>query len=240
MAFCVILFLGDFMFKNKHIRIYIVVITLILLGIFFFGFRVYNKYTLDSEVKKILNKNLNSDNFNKKTKTFFEYGKVELAIKSYLYDYSNYVKKANKIVNDKEIKAILSASNYAKDGPNFEKSVELLNKKKEEFNKIISYLNNMSDEKVILSYIEKEKVGSEFLEIYKNYMLSKNNLDDLEKNKKLIKEISDKGLLIFDTDIEVLNLLKNNSDKWVVKDNKIGFYSNSVMETYNNLIQKVK
>ena len=228
------------MHKNSHFKIYISIVAVILLAILFFGFRVYNKYALDSEVEKILNKDLTSGTFNKDTITFFEYKKVEFAIKSYIYDYSNNIQKANNIINDSQIKQVLSAKNYESDGPKFTKSLALLSSKKEEFNKIIEKLIHMNDEKVILSYIEKEKISDDFKELYKKYMLNRNNQSDLKKNKELIQEISNKGILVFETDEKVINLLKNNTDKWVVKDSKIYFYSSSVMKEYNQLVEKVK
>ena len=76
-----------------HLKIYIFIVVIMIICIAFLGSNLINKEILDSEVSKILNKNIITSKFDKKTKTHGSYKKVEYAIKSYMKDYSDNMKK---------------------------------------------------------------------------------------------------------------------------------------------------
>ena len=215
-----------------HLKIYIFIVVIMIICIAFLGSNLINKEILDSEVSKILNKNIITSKFDKKTKTHGSYKKVEYAIKSYMKDYSDNMKKANNIINDSKLKKVLSASNYEQDKPEFLTSTTLITNKKSEFDTVINNLLKMADKKVIMSYIEKENVS-------KKYMFSNNFENDLIKNKESITKIQTNGNNLLDIDAKVINLLKNNINTWVIKDNAIYFYSKSVMTEYNTLINSI-
>ena len=52
-------------------------------------------------------------------------------------------------------------------------------------------------------------------------------------------QIQTNGNNLLDIDAKVINLLKNNTNTWVIKDNAIYFYSKSVMTEYNALINSI-
>ena len=157
-----------------HLKIYIFIVVIMIICIAFLGSNLINKEILDSEVSKILNKNIITSKFDKKTKTHGSYKKVEYAIKSYMKDYSDNMKKANNIINDSKLKKVLSASNYEQDKPEFLTSTTLITNKKSEFDTVINNLLKMADKKVIMSYIEKENVSKKYINLYKKYMFSNN------------------------------------------------------------------
>lgn len=97
----------------------------------------------------------------------------------------------------------------------------------------------MADKKVIMSYIKKENVSKKYINLYKKYMFSNNFENDLIKNKESITKIQTNGNNLLDIDAKVINLLKNNINTWVIKDNAIYFYSKSVMTEYNTLINSI-
>lgn len=226
--------------KNKmHFYIYLL-ITFILVGLIsFFLINIYNKSKLDSEVKILLKKDVSKDKFTTDTKTVFKYSKVEKAIKEYMRDYSDNIKKANAIINDETIKKVLSSSNYESDGPNFDTSLKLLEDNLKEFNNTINVLLKKTNEKEIMKYIERYDLDEKYVKIYKNYMFGKEYAKDIENNKNIINNINNTGLNVLNTDIEVLKLLKDNPDGWVIKEGAIYFYSNDMMNQYNTLIQKL-
>lgn len=154
-------------------------------------------------------------------------------------DYSDNMKKANNIINDSKLKKVLSASNYEQDKPEFLTSTTLITNKKSEFDTVINNLLKMADKKVIMSYIEKENVSQKYINLYKKYMFSNNFENDLIKNKESITKIQTNGNNLLDIDAKVINLLKNNTNTWVIKDNAIYFYSKSVMTEYNTLINSI-
>ena len=154
-------------------------------------------------------------------------------------DYSDNMKKANNIINDSKLKKVLSASNYEQDKPEFLTSTTLITNKKSEFDTVINNLLKMADKKVIMSYIKKENVSKIYINLYKKYMFSNNFENDLIKNKESITKIQTNGNNLLDIDAKVINLLKNNINTWVIKDNAIYFYSKSVMTEYNTLINSI-
>lgn len=154
-------------------------------------------------------------------------------------DYSDNMKKANNIINDSKLKKVLSASNYEQDKPEFLTSTTLITNKKSEFDTVINNLLKMADKKVIMSYIKKENVSKKYINLYKKYMFSNNFENDLIRNKESITKIQTNGNNLLDIDAKVINLLKNNINTWVIKDNAIYFYSKSVMTEYNTLINSI-
>ena len=223
-----------------HLKIYLIIVLVFIIAISFFAYKIINKKTLDNEVTTVLNKNVLTDKFTTKTKTMGQYRKVELAIKKYMQDYTSYINKANNIINDDSIKNILSAENYTKDKPDFNNSFNILTTKTAEFNNLITNLQSLTNKEKILSYIENEKASNEMVNLYKNYLFGKNTQLNLENNKTKIVELQQKGLQILQTDQAVITLLKNNPNSWVVKEKEIYFYSNAVMNEYNNLISVIK
>ena len=202
-----------------------------------FSINIYSKKKLDDEVKIILKKDVSKSNFDTETKSLFRYSKIEKAIKEYMKDYFDKIKKANDIINDETIKKVLSSSNYESDGPQFDKSLKYLETKLKKFNDTITKLSKMSDKKEILKYIDKYELSNKYVEIYKNYMFGKDYSKDIENNKNIINKINDTGLKILNTDISVLKLLKDNNEGWIVKEGSIHFYSKDLMEKYNELVE---
>ena len=224
--------------KNKIHTIIYIIITIVLIGaIAVLGFNLYNKKTLEKEVKNIKEKDINNYEYSKNTKTYLEYKKIEEAIKEYMKEYSDNIKEVNNIINDDEIRDILSATNYEKDGKEFNNSTKLLTEKIKEFNEAIDKLYELNTEEKIMSYINNKNTTDKYIEIYKKYMLEEENL---ENNKRVIDNLKEKGTKILNTDLEVINLLKSNPDSWTVTEDKISFYSNSLMEKYNTLISNIE
>ena len=222
--------------KKRSGKIIYIVITIILVAaILLLGINLYNKKTLDKEVKNIKENKKNTNT--KSTSTYFEYKKVELAIKEYTNDYSEILNKINSIMNDESLKNVLSVSSIEKDGKELNNSIALVNNKEKELSEEIKKLYTLNEKKEILKYIENKNTSKKYIELYKEYMF---NDEDLEKNKKSIDDLNNKYENILKTDLKVLNLLKNNASSWVISEGKIGFYSNDLMNSYNELIKKIK
>lgn len=223
--------------KNIYNIGYIVITIVLITLIAIFGMNYYNSKQLENEVKKIKETDINNYKYESKTITYFEYKKVEVAIKEYMRDYSNYIKKVNSIINEEKVKNVLSVSNLEKDGKDFNKSIPFINEKKKELEVATNKLYELNNEKKILEYIEKKNVSKKYQDLYKKYMFNKT---DLEKNKEVIKQLNEKANNILDTDLQVLDLLKNNKDSWKLEEGKIGFYSNNLINQYNELVNKLK
>lgn len=224
--------------KKKIGNIIYILVTLVLISlIVILGINYYNNNQLEKEVKKIKETDINNYNYDSSTKTYFEYKKVEAAIKEYMRDYSNYTKKTESIINEEKVKSILSIDNYEKDGTDFTNSITLLTEKKKELEDTTNKLYELNEEKKIMEYIEKKNVSKKYKDLYKKYMYNK---EDSEKNKEKIKEINEKANNILDTNLAVLQLLKDNKDSWKIENGKIGFYSNNLLDQYNELVNTIK
>ena len=138
--------------KRSGTIIYIVITIILVAAILLLGINLYNKKTLDKEVKNIKEnkKNINT----KSTSTYFEYKKVELAIKEYTNDYSEILNKINSIMNDESLKNVLSVSSIEKDGKELNNSIALVNNKEKELSEEIKKLYTLNEKKEILKYIE--------------------------------------------------------------------------------------
>lgn len=224
--------------KKRILNIGYIVITIVLIVLIsLLGINYYNNKQLEKEVKKIKETDINNYKYDSKTTTYFEYKKVEVAIKEYMRDYSNYINKINSIINEENVKNVLSINNFEKDGKDFNNSISLINKKKKELEDATNKLYELNNENKILEYIEKKSVSKKYKDLYKKYMFNK---EDLENNKEKIKQLNEKANNILDTDLQVLTLLKNNKDLWKIEEGKVGFYSNNLINQYNELVNKLK
>lgn len=224
--------------KNKIYSILYVVITIVLIAlIILLALNFYNKKRFETEINKIMNEDINNYKYTDNTATFFEYKKVEQAIKEYMRDYADNIKKIDAIINDDTIKNVLSISNLEKDGKEFNKSIKLIQEKQKELEDTVNILNTLNTKDKILEYIEKKEVNKKYIDIYKEYMLKEENIENNNNNIQTIKQKTEK---ILNIDLEILNLLKNNPDSWTISEGKIGFYSNDLIDKYNKLKDQLK
>ena len=224
--------------KNKIYSILYVVITIVLIAlIILLALNFYNKKRFETEINKIMNEDINNYKYTDNTATFFEYKKVEQAIKEYMRDYADNIKKIDTIINDDTIKNILSISNLEKDGKEFNKSIKLIQEKQKELEDTVNILNTLNTKDKILEYIEKKEVNQKYKEIYEEYMLKEKNIKNNNNNIQTLKQKTEK---ILNIDLEILNLLKNNPDSWTISEGKIGFYSNDLIDKYNKLKDQLK
>lgn len=224
--------------KNKIYSILYVVITIVLIAlIILLALNLYNKKRFETEINKIMNEDINNYKYTDNTATFFEYKKVEQAIKEYMRDYADNIKKIDTIINDDTIKNILSISNLEKDGKEFNKSIKLIQEKQKELEDTVNILNTLNTKDKILEYIEKKEVNQKYNEIYEEYMLKEENIKNNNNNIQTLKQKTEK---ILNIDLEILNLLKNNPDSWTISEGKIGFYSNDLIDKYNKLKDQLK
>ncbi len=224
--------------KNKLVYALIIVIVLFIgVGIYSVINRV-NDNNLKKEVNTLSGLNFYNDKFDRDYVTSFKYKKVEEAIKSYLEDYSNELKKIKSVTEDEELKSILTIDVYKKDGPKFTKSHEYIKKIKDEYNNSVDKLLQMSDSNYFNSYIDNYTKSKKYVNLYKKLIKDEKLIEKvdnkviLEKNKTLVNTTLD------NTD-KVLDFLTKNEKDWEIEDGKLKFTSNKLLQEYNKLIKKV-
>lgn len=229
--------------SNKK-KFFIIFLFIILDSFLLVGYLVIrdnaNLNTLKKEVNELNKLDMTKDRYNRRIRTSGSYALVEKTIKNYLDDYSLGIQDIKDIMNDDELKKVLSYDNYQKDGFEFTESFSLLEKKEKDFNSKIDKLLDNSKKETIEKYID-EKVEDEYYNnLCTELMITDNRMKEFDKTKKTLEEIKTKVNNVIGVSREVLTLLRDNKDNCVLEDNQIKFKSKSVYDKYNELVAKIK
>lgn len=213
----------------------------IILVVAFFTIRdavMFNN--LQKEVSALNKLDVTKDRYNRKLVTKGNYAIVESAIKEYLDNYAKLLQDTLSVVNDKKLVSILSYENYEKDGPDFVKSFEYLKQSKESFNSNIDILLSDLEEDNIKNYINDKTDDEYFINLYRDLMFNDDMIDSFSETKNLLTHSKAQMNNIYDTSIEVLNLLVNNKENWKLEDGEIKFLEEDIYNQYITLISKLK
>lgn len=194
---------------------------------------------LEKEAKLLEEYSFTRDNYKTKIKTRGSYSEVEKAMKNYLDEYATSLQEVLQIARDDKITKVLSYDNYKNDGKEFKKSLKYLEDTENKYNENMKKLNTMLSDEDIINYGEKNIVGSNYLDLYKKYMLSDEMKKNYEDSKKLVGEIGPKIGNVLKTSKEVLNFLVKNEKSWKLEDNEIKFKTKDLYDEYTKLIKKL-
>lgn len=194
---------------------------------------------LREEINTLSSIDITSGRYNTDIKTTGDYAIVEETIKDYLDEYAVTLQRVLKMMEDKTLVNMLSASNYQNDGPEFTSSKEFLAKTKEEFNKDLKTLTEMTSSETIMAKIEEKNLDSYYTNLYKELMLNGVAEEDFDASKNGLQAASDKINNILDVETQVIDLLVANNGKWSIENDKIVFQDTNTLNQYNELIQKV-
>ena len=226
--------------KKKIFLVFGFIILDVILVVLFFTIRdTVMLNSLKKEVDQLNKLDVTKDRYNRKIVTKGDYAIVESAIKDYLDNYAVLLQASLEVVKDPELTKVLSYDNYVNDGPDFVKSLEYLNKNKEEFNKNIDLLLSDLEEDTIKNYINDKTDDEYYRELYVEFMLNDDMKDSFADTKKLLTHSKAQMNNIYDTSVEVLTFLTNNKDNWYLEDNQIKFIGEDLYNQYNGLISKL-
>ena len=234
--------------KTKIILLIIAILVIALIAIIAF------KVTSDLKQEEILEKELDSlydllDNYpldyeslNKQlptTVTTGDYAKVEKAVKDYSKDFVNYMKQLDALVNNETIIYALNIENIKEDGPNFTNTKNILSESKTTLDTILTNFSNYLTEETALSYIKDIELDEYYTNIYKQYTLG-DNLSEMESTRdEILKSLNDLKSLI-ENEEEAINFLVANKGSWEIENDQLVFYSDSLINQYNDIISKIK
>lgn len=216
----------------------VVLIIIVFVALINVCYRKYEEKILRDEMDKIMEIDLIEGKFNTSIKTIANYQKVEKAIKQYLSDYSNQSKEIIMVIDDENLRSVLSASNYIHDGPNFSNTMVYLTTSKEKINEGMKKLSHLSKKSSISSYIQLNHFNHYYQNIYEEYMINGSFARLLEDNMARIKQSSKNIIRLIDHQIKVLQFLSSNND-WTVKDDQIIFLRQEDLDMYNLLINEI-
>ena len=86
----------------------------------------------------------------------------------------------------------------------------------------------------IISYINRKKVDSYYVDLYKNDLIGTVDKEEANINKE-ITQITD----ILNVYEEVLNFLVKNKSSWTIENEQIVFNTDEQVNEYNKLISKI-
>ena len=227
--------------KNKTligvlIAIGIVVFLAVAIFVYFIISDIKQEEKLQTEINDITTlmskENIDYTEIDKRlnrTVTKGDCAKTEEAAKEYLKDVISEIKTITNILEDDQLTNILTASNYKADGPNFTKSKSYVASTKTSLIEATKKYNEL-----LTSYINRKKVDSYYVDLYKNDLIGTVDKEEANINKE-ITQITD----ILNVYEEVLNFLVKNKSSWTIENEQIVFNTDEQVNEYNKLISKI-
>ena len=159
--------------------------------------------------------NFNMEQLNEKTRTIVssgKYAKVEKAAKNYASDLFGKAFEIKSMLEDEKMAQLLTASNYAEDGPEFVESKKYISETKQKLEQGKTEMLGYIEEGKINSYIEAETTDGYCIELYQQLLSEDIEMSDAEK--KEFETSIDKVISMLQIEEEVLNFLTENKGKW--------------------------
>lgn len=211
----------------------------LLIGYFFVNDKIQEK-KLQKEIADLAQLDIGKDRYQKEIKTKGDFAVLEKAILNYLDEFSTNTQKVLEIVQNDEIAALLSASNYQENGPEFLTSIRYINKMRQEINTEIDQLIFSCNEESIMKFIMQYELNDYYISLYRSLMFGNVVQEDLQEAKEQLLYARTRINLVFDVSLEVFEFLKQNASAWKIEDNQIMFQTEGLVNDYNLLVSKIK
>lgn len=231
--------------KKKIIFIVIGIIILVLLGIF--GYMVVdemnqtNKLIVEvDEISQMFNQtSIDYDAIEQKLTTNVSKGDylvVEKAVKQYLSDGLTSMKELQEIVDDDRITTLLTIQNYSEDGPDFVNTKEYIQNTRTTLENLKNQFISYTTQEKMDEYISDKGLDEYYIELYNELMggdkIMQSDIEELESSLDSIIN------MLNNTEI-VIDFLIENKDSWQVQGENIMFFSNELVNEYNELTSNI-
>lgn len=163
------------------------------------------------------------------------YGQVEDAIKRYISDlYNGIFDTVDKAGND-ALYSMLTAENIKSDGPEFEKSKELLESTIAQLNAGVENYIDLIGSDTVESYFSKTGLNGDYKKLYDTALLY-----DVPTDEESNRYIASLNTIIsqLEATADVLDFLTANKDNWKMKDDTLVFKTQALYDEYNALCEK--
>lgn len=235
--------------KSTKIIIAIIIIVLIIVAII--GFLVIKdlkqEKNLEAELDELLSSMdtypLKYDELETKlnrTITTGSYKEVENSVKAYIGSFISSIKSLDGLFDSDDIINAVSAENYKTDGPDFVKTKKNLSTASEELDKISEDLIAFFTEEKAMSFIKDKNLDDYYIDLYKKYTVADNESSSeiADTKKELTDSLNDFKKLI-NQEQEIINFLVKNKRSWKIENDEIVFYSQTLVDKYNSLINEI-
>lgn len=231
--------------KKKIIFIVIGIIILVLLGIF--GYMVVdemyqtNKLIVEvDEISQMFNQtSIDYGAIEQKLTTNVSKGDylvVEKAVKQYLSDGLTSMKELQEIVDDDRITTLLTIENYSEDGPDFVNTKEYIQNTRTTLENLKNQFISYTTQEKMDEYISDKGLDEYYIELYNELMggdkIMQSDIEELESSLDSIIN------MLNNTEI-VIDFLIENKDSWQVQGENIMFFSNELVNEYNELTSNI-
>lgn len=231
--------------KKKIVFIVIGIIILVLLGIF--GYMVVdemnqtNKLIIEvGEVSQMFNQtSLDYEIIEQKLSTNVSKGDylvVEKAVKQYLSDALASMKELQSVVDDNRITTLLTIDNYTEDGPDFVNTKEYIQNTRTALENLKSEFISYTTQEKMDEYISDKGLDEYYIELYNELMGGDEIMQaDIEELESSLDSIIN---MLNNTDV-VIDFLIENKDSWELQGENIVFFSNDLVNEYNELTSNI-
>ena len=164
-----------------------------------------------------------------------KYGQVEDAIKRYISDlYNGIFDTVDKAGND-ALYSMLTAENIKSDGPEFEKSKELLESTIAQLNAGVENYIDLIGSDTVESYFSKTGLDGDYKKLYDTALLY-----DVPTDEESNRYIASQTTIISKQKktADVLDFLTANKDNWKMKNDTLVFKTQALYDEYNALCEK--
>ena len=231
--------------KKKIIFIVIGIIILALLGIF--GYMVVdemnqtNKLIIEvGEVSQMFNQtSLDYEIIEQKLSTNVSKGDylvVEKAVKQYLSDALASMKELQSVVDDDRITTLLTMDNYAEDGPDFVNTKEYIQNTRTALENLKNEFISYTTQEKMDEFISDKGLDEYYIELYNELMGGDEIMQaDIEELESSLDSIIN---MLNNTEV-VIDFLIENKDSWELQGENIVFFSNDLVNEYNELTSNI-
>lgn len=231
--------------KKKIVFIVIGIIILVLLGIF--GYMVAdemnqtNKLIIEvGEVSQMFNQtSLDYEIIEQKLSTNVSKGDylvVEKAVKQYLSDALASMKELQSVVDDDRITTLLTIDNYAEDGPDFVNTKEYIQNTRTALENLKNEFISYTTQEKMDEYISDKGLDEYYIELYNELMGGDEIMQaDIEELESSLDSIIN---MLNNTEV-VIDFLIENKDSWELQGENIVFFSNDLVNEYNELTSNI-
>ena len=231
--------------KKKIVFIVIGIIILVLLGIF--GYMVVdemnqtNKLIIEvDEVSQMFNQtSLDYEAIEQKLSTNVSKGDylvVEKAVKQYLSDALASMKELQSVVDDDRITTLLTIDNYAEDGPDFVNTKEYIQNTRTTLENLKNEFISYTTQEKMDEYISDKGLDEYYIELYNELMGGDKIMQaDIEELESSLDSIIN---MLSNTEV-VIDFLIENKDSWELQGENIVFFSNDLVNEYNELTSNI-
>lgn len=232
--------------KKKLLITIVILITILVIAVtVIFGHFIKNDLTMENDLTKevteinlLIENNSKDTNIDKRLNTINtsgDYMLVEKAAKRYLKDKRKlFTSLYTTLDSTDKIEKVLTMENIKADAKSFTNTMNLLNTTGLELTNLREKYINLTSEKTILSYLNKNLREDDY---YKEYYLDE-LMQDMSKKEEDLKAIDDMLETIIGLK-EVFNFLITNQNYWNIENDKVMFSSEELYNTYEQLLTRI-